>query len=449
MPKSDSFPNSDASLFDIGFILADAKSRDKAGESDTFDNRRKVAIADIQHVAFDNPFGLPDNAVRNIHKPVRALPSDASIEQAKEYFKDQTGGDAGTIVDLCNGKEVCNIGERHTSLSSKEYLAENIEALAEKGYNFIAFEMVKQRDQHLLDGYVDGILSSESLLISDALLAYDYAVGAPEGYLKILDAIKDYNSRTGSHVRAIALETDYDVTNSSDSEMKKRNDAWAKKINAVLSANPGAKILTYSGGGHLGHRRDQNTLNTQLSLLGHDSTAIILDATRPKDEVINASRAAAQAATALGASRPFSYQVAADKSGAKRGDFGIFVPWKELPQAEIGKDVTSAQERQHFRTGELALTDGDADGRLYVTTDSNRNILKLEYRTGDLSYEIRPDEAIEMADVSNDGWILFRHGNEKSVRLLRNGINIASVKVDDSTLRQVRGKSRLIYPVLK
>lgn len=46
--KADSVPNNDANFFEIEFKLADAKSRDNAGESNVFDNRMKVA--DTEHV---------------------------------------------------------------------------------------------------------------------------------------------------------------------------------------------------------------------------------------------------------------------------------------------------------------------------------------------------------------------------------------------------------------
>jgi hypothetical protein len=392
------------------------------------------------HIAAENLYDYKHST----NQPV--LPSDASEALAKEFFSTHAGQDAGPLAQLCQQKEVCTISEKHSSLGDKEYMAASVIDLAQQNYSIVAFEMINQRDQKLLDGYVSGTVSADKLLTPDTFVAYDYAPGAPEGYLKILDAIKDYNQTTGSQIRPLALEIDYERT---DPEMNKRDIAWAKKIDEVLKETPGAKLVTFSGNGHLGLRKCWSTLNRELARLGHASVAIELDSAKPDEIPDDYYKFAAKAVTALGATQPFSYAIKMDKNGEKRADFGYFVPWKEYPHPEIGKDVTPLQEQGDSRTGELNLNSSDPDGKLYVTTDNTGTVTNLVYRGGDVIKQISPLTADENFDFGPNDWILFKYGRESSVRLLRNKDTIATVAIEDGKLIQVRGSKALLYPPLQ
>lgn len=375
-----------------------------------------------------------------------ALPSDARLTQAKDYFNEHPTEDAGALSQLCWQKPVCSIGERHSSIASKELMAQSIESLAGQGYTTIGLEMVKQRDQGLLDAYMAGRGSKGTLLDKDRFGAHDYAAGGPEKYVSILDSMRAYNFCNLKKLKPLALEIDYDVTKN---EMTRRDVAWAKLIDAELKQHPESKIVTYTGLGHLGLGKPWSTLTEELTKLGHQSSSINLDATSPGDSLVNNSRIAAAAAGDVGAKRSFSYPIAPARNGELRANFGVFIPWIEPRLEEPGKDVTAPSERGISRTGELAMTDTDKDGKLYATTNMTGELTKLEYRGGGHIDTIYPPQAEEMADVRGSGWIYFKHGTEGSLRLLRNRSFIAVVQTEHGKLKQIRGNPTLIYPDLR
>jgi hypothetical protein len=380
------------------------------------------------------------------------LPSGAGTDQAREYFKKHANEDAGELARLCRAKEVCGIGEKHSSLTAKEYLAANIGDLSRQGYNLLGFEMINQRDQKLLDGYMTGTVSRKALLSPGAFVEYDYASGAPEGYVKILDAMKDFNRRTGANLKPLAIEVDYDRTDPDRNKtMNARDVAWAKFIDETLKQNPGSKVAVYCGADHLGVRKDFSSLNQELLRLGRESAAVQLDSANPHITNGTDSTTAANAAVDAGATHAFSYPIEMGASGVRRGDFAVFVPWKEPVHYEIGRDITEPAERGKTRTGQLDFNGVDPDGKFYVTTDNAGLVSRLEYTGGGRRHEIAPRQAEDLSDQGRDGWIIFKNGsdNDATVMLLRDGKPVAKVTIVEGKLTQIRGNPVLIYPPLE
>jgi len=327
-----------------------------------------------------------------------ALPSDADEKTAKEFFKLGTTRQLN-LAELCQDKTVCLIGEAHDSVGAKTYLASNVSALAQKGYTLIAFEAFQQKNQKILDEYMLGKVSKADF-IQVCFLEADFSIIGPEGYLKILDAMKSYNGLTGAHLRAIALEGDIHHSDDYRETMSQRNNASAKKIDEVLQANPGGKIAAYVGSAHLGVNHDDfDSLNQELAKLGRDCVAISLDyelsdprlsENRPLvgAKAARESIAAAKAARESGVKSYSSYPIELGE-GAKRADYGVYIPFLEPPPGQnIGRDVTAPSERGMCRTGLLELPDIDTDGQLLVTTENSGKVIKACYKSGKKSEEM-------------------------------------------------------------
>lgn len=375
----------------------------------------------------------------------KGLPSNATFEQAQEFFS-KPFKDAGSLPQLCQGSAVCSIGEDHTSLASKDYVAQNIEGLAKAGYTFVGFEMALQSDQSLLDDYMGGKASRDSMI--NLFRSFDWEPGDPEEYVKILDAMKDYNQKTGAHMRAIGLELPVHGNAGADEIMTQRDHNWAQKIDEIIQQNPGAKIVTYSGAQHVGMRNRFNTVNQELSKLGLNSTSISFDSNDPKDRPLLDDRTAASAASKLAKTQEFSYPIVPGEDGEKRADFGVFIPWMDPKPIDTGKDVTSTEERGKTHTEEFELRDVDPDGKLLVTSDdTTEKVIKLEYKDANQSAVISPTDANILPNLTQDGWkrYLLTSGNY-SFSEFRNGKKISAVELTkDGKLMQIRANPGLIY----
>lgn len=407
-------------------------------------------------LAISNGFTLAQNEGIDIYSEAfdsrkESLKSDADSIEAENFFKRNKNKSAGSLDEFCADSPICTIGERHSSTASKDYLADNMESLAQIGFTHIGFEMIKQRDQQLLDDYVFGKGDKEArarLLTGETFLAYDYAPGVPEGYLRILDAIRQTNLKTGSHLRPLALEIDYDLTDKSDSEMERRNRAWADKIEQLVRDEPSARVLTYSGGAHLGFLNGKNTLNKELAERGLPSTIITLDSAQPNEQPTNDSRVAAHSANVSGIDRPYSYRIAPGREG-KRSDFGIYIPWKNPPEAPFGKEVTPRFMKSSTRTGEVFF-DGDTPlTSLRITTDRDNRVISLAVRDDDEGVDVlNPNLYKEPDGPLRKGWFLMNNGDEESIRYLKNGEQILKITLKDRRLVQVRNKTALLYPAI-
>lgn len=376
-----------------------------------------------------------------------ALPSDADLYTAKKFFKQNGTTGQSDLAELCQKKEVCGIGENHTSLGAKDYMAQNIEALAKQGYKFVGFEMVRQSNQALLDGYMKGSVSAAELIIRGSFRGYDYTPGAPERYLKILDAMKEYNQRTGANIRPIALEIDY-----SGFAFNERDAAWAKKVDEVLKDNPGQKMAIYAGAAHLGIRKDYSSVNQELQKLGHDSAAISLDFHNPQESAVLKSERAARSAREQGANSPFAYTVEADEQGEKRADSAVYIPMVELAHPDFGIDVTTPEDRGKSRTGAISLPRIDPDGKLLVKTDKDGCLISLAYQAGQSSDEIKLQKNREFEKYETGKWI--HENNEGSEDLIydRDPAWLV-ITIREGKLLQVRQNSlhdsTLLYPPLQ
>jgi len=354
------------------------------------------------------PFnGLPSDKdllqqLRGYPIETQGLPSDATIDQAEEYFRKvrQGGADLG---QLCEQKQVCSIGEQHRYLPPKDFVAQQIDKLGKAGYTQFGFEMIDSSDSQILQGYVDGNVSQDELLKDELFGGFNWAPGVPEHYIAMLDAIKNYNvdpNRTGKPIqvfgqdsRSLMLIRDF------EEQDKQRNKHWAQVIADRLQSNPGERIVTYSGEGHLSvNNPPYSTLNGELQRRGIEAATISLE-TAPPDRAPSVNENIAQGAERAGINEPTPYRMTPEKSGVQRADYGVVLPWYQLASPPPGQDVTPPGDKERERIGQvdIPLHDG-GNGKLFIRTALDGKVTQLSYRNGDeqattadMGFENKPD----------------------------------------------------------
>lgn len=314
------------------------------------------------------------------------LRADATEGEAANFFKTATLLPPN-LSKLCNGAEVCSIGESHNTLSSKEYFAGQIADLAKAGYTRIGFEMIKADDSQVLKDYIDGKVSADQLIKRSRFGGFDYDTAAPEYYVKILDAAKAYNQspdRVGPPIEPFGMDTRGD-------DIGMRNQRWAQVIDGVRTAYPKEKVATYSGLGHLGYPADPScsTLAGELRRLGHKSTSISLDAADktlsshdPKDPTYFMRPEDVAGSEAVNASvAPAAYAIKPGATGDQRADLGVALPWIDLPHPPPGTEVVKGDGRDVPRVGAIDVPlENGKHGQLLITTNSKGETIGARYK---------------------------------------------------------------------
>jgi hypothetical protein len=430
-PASSALPPEKRKLADVSSPVPGA-GKDEAGT-------RELMPGSVSNRGTDSPRHLLDCASSSKYPSLSTalMPSDAVSFKAKAFFQAEAGS-VGTLPELCQTEKICTVGEDHTDLGAKEYFTSHIDGLARKGYKLFGLEMVKQSDQALLDRYIQDGIGREELLSQNVLGGFDYAQSGPKHYLMMLDAIREHNQRTGENLKVFAMDIEYsDPTQA----MAERNQRWAQKIDQMLKENPEAKVVTYSGKGHIGKQNKySNSVNSELEKLGHRSTSVSLDSYDPSDaQWPGYGGLVAKGANEDNIKCALSYPIGPGYNGEERAKYGVVVPWKSESPQEIGKNTTKTFDLHSF----------DDDAKLYVTTGEDGQPIRLRYTGGSYDQELAPQSAKETTEgtVVGNGWFVGTSAEGKrEFAMYRAGIPIVRVDVFRSGSLMIFNNPKLLFP---
>lgn len=165
-------------------------------------------------------------------------------------------------------------GESHIDFSAKCETAKAIPALKQLGATHLCLEMLAQKDQALIDTYMDGKCSREKI---KHLLASQWGwngLRGAESYMKVIDAAKaagikvvglDLTSAQQKQQIAAGTKITFENTlqskylpmffspirhESIPSETEVREKAWTDKIASIAEIDKSAKFIVYAGAAH-------------------------------------------------------------------------------------------------------------------------------------------------------------------------------------------------------
>jgi len=176
-------------------------------------------------------------------------------------------------------------GERHVSLSDKQEIIDHLRELKAQGLTHIGMEMLLERDQQLVNDYLAGKEPREK--IRKLFDSWDRGNGQPEKLMEMVDAAK------AAKLKVLALDLNDDPNNEPPHMFQKRNENWARIIDATLKSDRHARVLVYCGVDHSTYRGEEDNYPPEwqryFSTSGGEKTAneILLDRYKHQSVVVS------------------------------------------------------------------------------------------------------------------------------------------------------------------
>jgi hypothetical protein len=142
--------------------------------------------------------------------------------------------------------QVICLCEIHTYISYKDEVISNLAEFKRAGATHVAFEMLPENKQDVIDQYAKGEANKEEVrdLLSDWKTHGHRAV---DKYLEMVDACKS------AGMKVIGVGRSYSEELDSTELVHKRNNDWAFTINDVLEAEKSSKVVLFCGQAHCGY----------------------------------------------------------------------------------------------------------------------------------------------------------------------------------------------------
>jgi hypothetical protein len=187
-------------------------------------------------------------------RPQGELSPAAQIEEISEFIRQGTQpADYNQIWP--DDVPVMFYGEdNHKVQAFKTEAAEYLRSFKPNGANantdkskrptHLAMEMLNEKDQPLINRYLDGKATRDEVL-NLFKENWNWAPGIPEKYMDMVDAAKEAN------MKILCL-------NSPNAPVAEMNANWARIMGQTLRENPNARIFAYSGEAHTGYSRLSN-----------------------------------------------------------------------------------------------------------------------------------------------------------------------------------------------
>jgi len=231
-------------------------------------------------------------------------------------------------ASLFQTERVIFLGERHTTISDKQELVDNLSLMRNAGLTHLAFEMFSASMQGAIDRYYQSGDNRNEIFSYLQDHWGDKGEGVAEKYMEIVDTAKNL----GIKIIAIDIDSDeYQSKNPSETWVK-RNRQWAKLIAEKLEDGE-AKVLVYHGSGHAGYYPVDDRANNELRKLGHDSLTVKYCGGEmfEKGYVYGFDDKVAKSAVELDLQKN-RFAVNVNRSTSRGGDLYIHLPQVEQPK---------------------------------------------------------------------------------------------------------------------
>ncbi len=230
-------------------------------------------IKDDFNLRFFTRLDIGENSIISMmEEDPESLDPEKNYQELIEYVKGKKRPEPNYTKLLEYNKVVC-FGESHPQIGAKD---EVIKVLKDKKNTIthLGLEMFPEAMQRSLDGFFDNGNNEDEL--ADHLRKYWNYDGAEKKYMEMVKSARECG------IRILGINNDF--RNRVQREYIERikdedptlvqNQYWAVIIDKVLYENKNSKIVTYSGSGHLGFNKFNNTFNGFLGKYGIFSSVI-------------------------------------------------------------------------------------------------------------------------------------------------------------------------------